>query len=184
MPELRSAEPAPLTRGNRGWGLMLVYGLLSVILGIVAIFWPFPASLAAALVFGAFLVAAGIGAIASAVAGHAHESRLYSLIFGGISLVVGVLIWFAPVAGVVSLTMLVMGWLTARGILELYLGARFRRNRALMLFLGVLNLALVALILLTGPYSALTLPGYIIGLSFLVSGITVTANAISHRQAI
>ncbi|MBR0551235.1 HdeD family acid-resistance protein [Stakelama marina] len=173
----------PPVLDNRGWGWMLAFGLLSIIIGIVSIFWPFPASLAAALVTGSLLFVAGVGALVSAFSGHNHESRTYTILLGILSVIVGLLIWFAPVAGVVSLAVLVMVWLASRGVMELYLGFRYRRNRGLMVTLGIINLLLVAAIVLTVPLSALVLPGYILGLSFLFGGFTQVAHALSHKRA-
>ncbi len=51
-----------------------------------------------------------------------------------------------------------------------------------MIALGVVNILLALFVLATLPLSAMTLPGYILGLSFLFGGITAIASALDHKK--
>jgi uncharacterized membrane protein HdeD (DUF308 family) len=169
-------------RAGAGWGWILGYGILSALLGVAAFAWPFAATLAATLVIGAFFIAAGLVSIGAGLFGRGHEGRLHAIGFGLLSLILGLLLAFEPITGALSLTLMVAVWLGVRGVLELVLGARMRRGRGLMIALGILNLILAGLIVATVPFSALTLPGYILGLSFLFGGIASIAAGIDHRR--
>jgi uncharacterized membrane protein HdeD (DUF308 family) len=81
-------------RAGAGWGWILAYGVLSVVLGIMAFVSPFSATYAATLVIGAFLIAAGIVSIVSGFAGKGHEGRGYAIEFGLVSLVIGLIMAF------------------------------------------------------------------------------------------
>ena len=165
-----------------GWGWILGYGVLSVVLGIAAFAWPFAATYAATLVIGAFFIAAGIVSIASGVFGRGHEGKGYAIGFGIVSLIIGLIMAFEPATGALSLTLLVAVWLGLRGALEIALGVRFTRGRGWMLGLGIVNILLALYVLATLPWSALTLPGFILGISFLLGGVTAIASALSHKR--
>ncbi|MFW2852262.1 HdeD family acid-resistance protein [Sphingomonas sp. TX0543] len=164
-----------------GWGWILAFGIASLILGAAAIFMPVPATFAATLVVGAYLIAGGIFGLLAGAFGRGHEGRGYAILFGLVSLIGGGIMVLEPATGAVSLTLLLALWLIARGVLELVWGFRFRRRRGLMIVLGVLNLLLAAYILYSMPVAALTLPGIVLGISFLVSGATWTTFALDHR---
>ncbi|MBI0474784.1 HdeD family acid-resistance protein [Sphingomonas sp. MA1305] len=174
----------PLATGSAGagWGWILAYGVVSALLGLAAFAWPFAATLAATLVIGAFFIAAGIVSIGAGIFGKGHEGRGYAIGFGLLSLIVGLLMAFEPATGAFSLTLMVAIWLGVRGAMEIGLGARFRRGRGLMIALGVINILLAVYVLMTLPWSALTLPGFILGISFLFGGVTSIAAALNHRK--
>ncbi len=164
-----------------GWGWILAYGVLSIVLGVLAFLNPFAATYAATLVIGAFFIAAGLVSIAAGFAGKGHEGRGYAIGFGLLSLVVGLLMAFFPLSGALSLTLMVAVWLGLRGAMEIGLGARFRRGRGLMIALGVVNLLLAVYVLATLPWSALTLPGFVLGISFVFGGVASVASALNHK---
>lgn len=168
------------TRGI-GWGWILAFGIASLILGALAIFMPVPATFAATLVVGAYLVAGGIFSLLAGAFGHGHEGRGYAILFGLVSLIGGGIMIFEPTTGAFSLTLLLAIWLLARGVLELVWGFRFSRRRGLMIALGIVNLLLAAYIIYSMPISALTLPGMVLGVSFLFSGATWVMFALDHR---
>ncbi|KQM98157.1 HdeD family acid-resistance protein [Sphingomonas sp. Leaf25] len=164
-----------------GWGWTLAYGIVSVLVGILAFAAPFPATLAATLVVGFFFLAGGI---ASLVAGFRNRQghRAYSILFGALSVLAGGYMILMPVGGALSLTLMVILWLGVRGVMELIVAFRFRRLRWPMLVLGALNVLLAIALYTTVPWSALTLPGYILGASFLFGGIVAIVSALSDRK--
>ena len=169
-------------RTGAGWGWILAYGIVSLILGILAFGWPFSATLTATLVVGAFFVAAGAASLIAGISGRGHEGRGYSILFGIVSVVIGLLMILDPVSGALSLTLVVAVWLAVRGVLELVLGARFRRHRGVMIALGIINILLAAYVLATLPWSALTLPGFVLAASFVFGGVAAIMSALAHRQ--
>ena len=165
-----------------GWGWMLGYGVLSALLGLAAFAWPFAATMAATLVIGAFFIAAGAVSIAAGIFGRGHDGRGYAIGFGLVSLVIGCIMAFEPATGALSLTLLVTVWLAVRGAMEIVWGSRMRRGKGMMIALGIINLILAAFVLATLPFSALTLPGYILGISFLFGGIASITSALAHKK--
>lgn len=147
------APSLAIPRAGAGWGWILAYGILSIVLGVMAFIWPFAATWAATLVVGALLFAAGAMSIGAGIFGRGHEGRAYAVVFGILSLLVGLLIALDPFAGALSLTLVVAAWLAVRGIMEIVLGVRMKRSRGLMIGLGVINVVLAAVVLTTrlGP---------------------------------
>jgi len=182
MTDPRISEPLARPRAGAGWGWILGYGVLSVLLGCAAFVWPFSATLAATLVVGSFFAAAGAVSIGAGVFGRGHEGRGYQVGFGVLSLLVGLTMVFEPVTGALSLTLMVAVWLAVRGVLELAVGVRMRRRRGWMIALGAINVVLAVVIVATVPFSALTLPGYVLGLSFLFGGVHAIAAGADHRR--
>ncbi len=169
---------------GQGWGWLLAYGILSLIGGIAALLWPFPATLSLTMLFGFLLFVIGAASLVSAFGAKGHEGKLYAILFGIASMVLGVMLWLGPVAGALSLTMLIAIWLGARGIMELIWGFRMGRNRWLMILLGAINIALTILIVANMPAAGLTLPGYLIGISLVMGGVTAIGSAFAHRNGV
>lgn len=165
-----------------GWGWILAYGVLSVVLGVLAFAQPFAATLAATIVIGWSFLIAGALSLGAGLFGRGYEGRGYAIGFGLVSLVIGLIMLFDPLSGALSLTLAVAVWLGTRGVLEIVLGARMRRGKGLMIVLGVVNIVLALLVLWSLPFSALTLPGYILGISFLFGGVPAILGGLGHRK--
>ena len=186
-----------------GWGWLLASGVVSMVLGVLALVWPFSATLAATLVVGWFFLIAGAFALIGAFAGRGHRRRNYLIGYGlltdaacamldsnadrlaavvAAAVAAGLLLILNPFSGAVSLTLLVAVWLAVRGVMEIAHGVRDARGRALEIVLGVVNLLFAAWILSTLGLSAMTLPGYFLAFAFLFGGGTEIAAALRHRQ--
>lgn len=179
MDETIAREERPV---GAGWGWLLAYGILSLILGIAAFLWPFSATIAATLIIGTFFIAAGVVSLGAGIFGGAREGRGYAILFGILSVIVGAIIAFEPATGALSLTLLVVIWLGLRGLFELVWAFRSAAHRGWMIALGILNLLLALLVLGTISWSAMTLPGYILGISFLFAGVAEISRALDHRK--
>lgn len=178
MTDTRAHIPAT----GAGWGWIMAYGIVSVLLGIAAFLFPFAATFAATVTIGAMLLVSGLFSIAAGAFGKGAESRGYTILFGALSVIVGAIMVFYPAAGAVSLTLMVAIWLGARGVIELVWGVRARRRQGMLIALGVVNLLLAIFIVMTVPFSALTLPGYLLGISFVFGGMTAIMAANDHRS--
>jgi len=165
-----ASTASPASSHGKAW--VLAYGIFSLLIGVTAFVWPVSATLTVTILVGSFLFVAGIMSIVTGVRGRGHHASTYRIFYGILSVLIGLIILFEPATGAISITLLVAFWLAMRGIFELFWGYRFPIGRGLMIVLGIINLLLAAFIIGTIPLSALTLPGYILGISFLMSGIT------------
>lgn len=185
MSDVRSEEVTQggTPRAGAGWGWILAYGVVSAVLGVIAFLSPFAATVAATVAVGAYLTAVGVMALIASLTARGHEHRGYRLALGIFSILAGLLTAFRPFSGALSITVLIAVWLFLRGVAEIAWGSRHARHRAGMIALGVLNLLLAVFILATVPLSALTLPGYVLGLSLVFGGAMAIASALAHRKS-
>jgi uncharacterized membrane protein HdeD (DUF308 family) len=170
-----------LRPAGAGWGWLLAYGVISLLLGCAAFFDPFSATFAASLVVGALFLVAGIGSIAAGIFRGPRQARINAVLYGRVSLFIGLILMIDPASGALSLTLAVALWLGIRGLMEFLWGVRYVHHRGGMITLGLVNIVLALLILATISWSAQTLPGYILGISFLFAGVVEVIRAINHR---
>jgi uncharacterized membrane protein HdeD (DUF308 family) len=154
-----------------GWHVL--WGILLIVTGVVAILMPEVAALATVLVLGWLLVFSGVFEIAYAFHTRAAGSFGWKLASGILTLVLGIALVFVPVAGIASLALLVGAFLFASGIARVVLAFRLRPRRGWgwVLLDGVLSLALAVLIAVGWPASSVAFIGLLTGFTLLFTGI-------------
>jgi len=81
----------------RDWWLIAARGILAIVFGILALFWPAPTMLVLVLLFGIFSFVDGIFAIAAGTASRGYFKRWWALLLEGITgIAMGVLIFYWP----------------------------------------------------------------------------------------
>ena len=182
--ERRFGSEAMATRVDlgAGWGWLLASGLVSVAIGLMAVIWPFSATLAATLVVGWFFLIAGAFALVGGFAGRGHRRRNYLILYGVLSVIAGLLLVFHPFSGALSLTLLVAVWLAVRGVMEIVHGIGDARGRVAEIVLGVVNLLFAAWIPTTRGGPASPRPAYFPAFASLFGGGPEIAAALHHRR--
>ncbi len=168
-----------------------IAGAASIILGALAIIFPFVATLAAGLVFGVLLAALGVIEIIRALFSPGSDQRLWVLAFGLLSLAAGVVLLLYPFEGILTLTVLLATFFVLGGIVKL-LGAwqisppRRRagkqpeiRGWGWLAFSGVVSVVLGALLFLGLPVSAVWALGLLIGFDLIFLGVSQIAIAMA-----
>ena len=147
----RSSDPA----FRVGTGII---GALLVLLGAAAFAAPFLAGLATEMAFGILLASAGVLRIIYAAKGGSSARVGISALLGVLAIVAGALLVLRPMLGLLSLTLVLGGYLVAHGLLETYAAFQWRKRErpfGLMLFGGAVAFALGLLILLEWPLTGL-----------------------------
>ncbi len=109
------------------WGLMLVSGLLSIVVGILALISPVQMALAMVWVLGAWALLTGVFEIATALTSPWIGGHKWLLALAGIvSVVFGCLLISNPIAGAFSLVWVMGGYAVVVGILFVVMGFRFK----------------------------------------------------------
>ena len=102
---------------GRGWAIFT--GILGVIVGIIAIAWPGMTALALLYILGAWAIVTGISDIVGAFAsGLKGGKRVWLIILGVLSIVVGIVFFVYPVSGALAILWLVGLYLIVYGILR------------------------------------------------------------------
>lgn len=105
-------------RGLRVW--LWVSGVASLALGVAALLFPFAATLAVELLFGAVLAASGVVQVLRALSTGASGNRLFDLLFGGVALLAGLVLLFFPLQGAVTLTIVLAVFFILGGLFKLF----------------------------------------------------------------
>src|SRR3984957_2744956 len=170
------------------WVLFLVEGNVLVVLGLLAIFLPLIASLAATVFFGSILLVAGlIGLIATVAARHAPGFS-WSLISAVLAIVTGALLLASPVGGAVSLTVVLIAFLFIEGAASIMYAVTHRSRESAgwgwMFASGLIDVVLAALLFAGLPGTALWALGVLIGINMVFGGWSLIAMSLSARPKV
>ena len=122
---LVAAAGAP--RVGRPWGWLAFEGVVSILTGLVAFFWPGLTAIALVLVIAFWSLITGIAEIVAAIALRKYIRREWLLGLSGLlSIAFGVLLFLAPVAGAVAIAIWVGAYAIVFGSLLVWLGLRLR----------------------------------------------------------
>jgi uncharacterized membrane protein HdeD (DUF308 family) len=165
------------------WILLTVLGVVSIIAGVLALLNPFPASLAAVqLAAWAFLI---IGAVQIFEAFRAESwgGKLWTLLLGVVAVLVGINLLGRPLAGLVTLTLVLGVMFIVSGIFKFIVGWRVHKTefKIAVLLSGAVSLIIGLIIMSNFPTSAATSLGILLGIELISNGISATALGLSRR---
>lgn len=172
---------------SHGWTLF--QGILLVVLGALAIAFPLPATVAIEQVFAAALLIAGGYSLAMALGSKSAgaSQRIISALWALLTLVTGLLLVFKIVAGIETLTVLLVAYFAAQGIVTIIASFKFRGHStfAIMLLSGAVSLLLAWVIFRGFPQTAAWTLGLLFGINLVFTGafFISMASAIKERSA-
>jgi len=167
------------------WKLFLVEGILLVILGCLAIIVPAVASLAVAIVLGWLFLVSGLVGLITTFMMRNLPGFWWSLVSGVLGILAGVVLLAWPVAGVLSLTLVLIVFFVVEGFASIMYALEHRRELSgrweWMLASGIIDLILAAIILAGLPGTAAWAIGLIVGINMLFGGSSLIAMALHGR---
>jgi uncharacterized membrane protein HdeD (DUF308 family) len=168
-----------------GWSM--VWGILMVICGILAISLPLASSIGIVIVLAWLILFAGVSYLIFAFQCHSVGGFLWQLLLAVVYGIAGIYMLMNPLLGVLSLTLLLAVFLLVEGVLEitLYFGIRQVRHAGWVLFNGIVTLILGILIWAQWPSSSVWVIGTLVGISLIFSGISrfMLSLAVRHMAA-
>lgn len=169
------------------WGWIVALGVLSLLGGIAALVQPFLASLAVEAMAAAAFGILGAATLWMALTGQPDgaRNRLFNGLLGALMLVFAVSLVLQPLAGLVSLTILVAAFLVAEGVMRLVVAWRMR-DRSGWGWLaagGAVSILLGALIFLVLPAAALGILGLFLAVDLIAGGVALIAMGLALRSA-
>ena len=179
------ALTTPALVGRHGSTLSILWGVLLVVFGFIAIGAPFLAAVAVSAVVAWLIVLAGIVHVAVAFHSHAAGSVIWKLLVGLAYLVFGGYMLVHPVLSVASLTLVLAALFVIGGVLNIVLYFKMRplHGSIWVLVDGLITLLLGAMIYLQWPFSAIWAIGILVGASMMISGFTRIALSSAVRRA-
>lgn len=165
--------------------LSILWGVLLVLLGIMAIASPLIAAVAVNVVIAWLIVMAGVVHLVVAFHNREAGSMLWRLLVGLAYVVFGIYLIARPAVGVASLTLVVASLFLVEGIFDiaLFFKARAIGRAGWILFDGIITLLLGLMIYLQWPSSSAWAIGTLVGVSMIVSGVTRVMVALGVRKA-
>jgi uncharacterized membrane protein HdeD (DUF308 family) len=165
------------------WGWLAAAGILGIIVGVIALFFPGLTILTAAFFLGIVLVVQGVVEIAAAIrAGSGAAGRWWLIAFGVLALVAGVLVVFHPGGGILVMVWGLILWFIIAGANDFTAAAVSRERRVWNIAMGVFSLV-AALVLIVSPATAVGVLALVIALGFIFRGVAELGLALTMRRA-
>jgi uncharacterized membrane protein HdeD (DUF308 family) len=155
----------------KNWKLLMAGGILSVVLGAIAIILP--------------LVGA-VAYVAEAISRGTTGHRIWSAIVAVVYVIAGVWILINPIEGTITLTIVLIVFFLAMGVMRVIAGIGMRRagepNSGWIIVNGVLSVAIALLVWADFPSSAAWAIGLLVGIQLLFDGMALIASAVAGKK--
>lgn len=146
-------------------------GVLLVIAGLVGLANPFAATMSATMFFAWILIFAGIFGLVGAFSFDGWGSKLIGILLGLVTAAAGFFALANPVSASITLTIVVISWLTVRGIIELVMAFSAPAHKGWMFAMAALDLLLAFLLYRSGVAGATAAVGFYVAISLLFWGV-------------
>jgi uncharacterized membrane protein HdeD (DUF308 family) len=158
---------------RKAGGWVIVWGVLLIVAGIVAIVEPAVAAVATALLLAWLFLIAGIVELIYAYQQRAHDGLAWKVISGLISLALGIYMLVFPIASIASLALLIGAFLFASGVSSALLAFKLRPRPGWgwVLFDGALSIVIAIMIASGWPQNSIDFVGLLVGFCLISHGI-------------
>jgi uncharacterized membrane protein HdeD (DUF308 family) len=181
------ARPTPLgpdTSAGRYWWLPLAAGVLTVIVGLVALVYPEPTLLVISIIIGAYLILWGVMTTLHGVAGHRGLSTLIRVVLvflGLLTVLAGLIVLVRPGESLLTIASVLGLWWALVGVMQLISGMVEAEGRALNIALGLLGVVAGGIILAQPGIGLATLV-WIVSLGLILQGSVEIAAGLQIRK--
>ena len=164
--------------------LSIVWGVLLIVFGMVAIGSPLLAAVAVNVAIAWLIVLAGVVHLMLALRAHGAGSMIWKLLVGLAYLFFGAYLIMHPVLGVASLTLVLASLFLIEGILDIILFFKMRAvgGSSWVLVDGIVTLLLGLMIYVQWPSSSAWAIGILVGVSMIISGATRVMLSLAVRK--
>lgn len=171
-----------LIKQASGWSIL--WGVLLILFGIVAIGEPLLAAVAVNALVGWLIILAGVVHLVVAFHAHGAGGLLWKLLVGVAYIAFGGYLLLHPLLGVASLTLVLASLFLIEGVLDvvLYFNLRPARGAGWVLFDGLVTLVLALFIGFHWPSSSAWAIGTLVGVSMIMSGVARVMMSVGIRK--
>jgi uncharacterized membrane protein HdeD (DUF308 family) len=166
------------------WKLFLAQGIVMIVLGVLAVALPNLATLAVEIFVGWLFFVGGIFRMVSVWHSRQAPGFVWSMLTAILSVVLGLILVLRPLAGVLTLTMVLVAFFILEGIASIIGAVEHRqhlRSWGWVLFSGIIDLVLAYLIWAGWPSSASWAIGLLVGINMLFLGLSLVMTAVAAR---
>ena len=162
---------APNLRKAGAW--VIVWGVLLIGAGVLAILEPPIAALAAEMLLAWLFVFAGVVQIVYAVQNRSAPGFRLHILSAILTLLLGVFMLLRPTLGIASLALMLGAFLLANGVSEVMHAFQLKPNKGWgwVLFDGLLSIVIAILIASGWPESSIAFIGVLVGMIMIYGGV-------------
>jgi len=172
-------------RVGRHWGWLLAFGIITVVLGVIALAWPGRTLVVVAVLFGIQLIVMGIFRFVSAFAADdaTGGTRVLYALLGVLSLIIGLYAVRHVLITLLALALLLGIFWIVSGAIELFtaLSHREMQSRGWRIFMGILSV-LAGIVVLVYPDISLLVLAIFLSIWLLFFGAMQIALAFQIRS--
>jgi uncharacterized membrane protein HdeD (DUF308 family) len=149
-------------------------GVLLIALGLGAILAPAFSTIVTETWLALIVITAGFTKLVYAVQTREQGGFIWKILLSALYIATGIMLFVAPLTGVLTLTLLLGGFLVSEGTFETILAFKLREQKNWFWLLGnaIVTLGLGIYILLQYPFDAPWLLGTVVGASVAASGLS------------
>jgi uncharacterized membrane protein HdeD (DUF308 family) len=168
----------------RHWVWYLILGIVLSLGGIAAIAFPFLSTITAKLALGWIFLVTGVVTVVHGFSIGNWRGFFWNLLIGILYVIAGAYLVLLPLAGIVTLTLLIAVVLLADGILEIIMAYRLRPHSGWGWVLASGVAAIIAGVLIASqlPSSATWVIGVLVGIKMIMAGSSFIALALGSHQ--
>jgi len=178
-----SAIPEKLSK--RASGFSIVLSVLLIVCGVLAILLPFEMSLGVVLLVSWLLIIGGIVQFVHVFRCQGIGDGIWKALIAIIYFVTGLYLRFNLRVGLAALTLVLIAFFVAQGLVDIFVYFRTRQSRISrwLLFDGLITLLLGVMIWRRWPSSATWVIGLLVGINMIMTGITRLMLSLGMRRA-
>ncbi|TMJ58132.1 MAG: HdeD family acid-resistance protein [Alphaproteobacteria bacterium] len=166
------------------WKLVLAQGIVLMVLGLLAVAMPNIATLAVEIFVGWLFLIAGILRAVSVWHARQMPGFGWSMLGALLAVLLGLILIARPLAGVLTLTMVLVAFFILEGITAIVVAVQHRdhlKSWGWVLFSGIIDLLLAYLIWQGWPSSAGWAIGLLVGINMIFFGLSLVMTALAAR---
>jgi uncharacterized membrane protein HdeD (DUF308 family) len=162
------------------WWMFAVLGAVSLVCGVLAIVYPDVTLLAVGIIFGFYLLMAGVFELVEAIVGD-PASRALSAIVGIVALIAGLICLRRPGDSLLAIVVVLGAYLIVTGITRLVRAFASVEHRGWALLTAVVDLVL-GILILSWPDESLVTLALFFGISLIFRGVFALVAAFQLRK--
>jgi uncharacterized membrane protein HdeD (DUF308 family) len=178
MSELKLAAHDVKVSGS----VLIVAGVITLIVALVAIFWPDETLLVLAILAGLNLFILGVVAIVEAVTGGTQGSRVLSAVLGVLAIIAGLVLIRRPSQSLLAFVVILGVWFVVSAVVAFVRGIFESEGRAVRLVVAFVEFVFGVLILSLPNLSLKTL-AILAGIAFAIRGVGMIATGLEMHKA-
>jgi len=168
---------------QKRWGWFVSLGILLIVLGVWAASYSIFVSAIALMWFGIILLVSGIFQLVSQFMGEKRHDFWFHVLFGILSIFVGLWILFQPLQAAIMLTWIIGVFLGVIGIVQIVYSLPIRKGHSgWMLFNGIVDLLLAIIIWAHWPASGLWVIGLFVSIQVILVGWTLVMLGLAAKS--